>query len=98
MDILPPFIFPQGGKVCTAPSPLGEGWEGGNFVIRMTLNCEELLVPPRHEVTEIHQDWNINYRATFLLILSAIALNSSGENLSFLFLKLISSILSIGIR
>ena len=25
----PPFLFPPGGKGF-APSPLGEGWEGGN--------------------------------------------------------------------
>lgn len=37
-------------------------------------------------------------RITFLLILSAIALNSSGVNLSLGFLKFTSSIVSIGTR
>jgi hypothetical protein len=37
LRFLPPFIFPQGGKVGFAPSPLGEGWEEGNLVkVRLT--------------------------------------------------------------
>jgi len=31
--LLPPFIFPQGGKVSTTRSPLGEGWEEGSWNI-----------------------------------------------------------------
>jgi hypothetical protein len=32
IKVLPPFSFPQGGNVKQAPSPLGEGWEGGEDI------------------------------------------------------------------
>jgi len=31
----PPFIFPQGGNVKNAPSPVGEGWDGGQGIKRI---------------------------------------------------------------
>jgi hypothetical protein len=31
LKFIPPFCFPQGGnEKAGTPSPLGEGWEGGN--------------------------------------------------------------------
>jgi hypothetical protein len=50
----PPFLFPPRGKGFFAPSPMGEGWEGGRIIKNNSskgqnrnnsncyMNCEEL--------------------------------------------------------
>jgi hypothetical protein len=63
----PPFLFPPRGKGFFAPSPLGEGWEGGSLIKKITLkaqnrnsincymNCEEIhsrrALPPLGEMS-----------------------------------------------
>jgi hypothetical protein len=37
VDYYPLSNFPQGGKV-TAPSPVGEGWEGGRIIFKQNKN------------------------------------------------------------
>jgi hypothetical protein len=36
----PPFLFPPRGKGFFAPSPLGEGWEGGSLIKKITLKAQ----------------------------------------------------------
>jgi hypothetical protein len=36
----PPFLFPPRGKWFFAPSPLGEGWEGGSLIKKITLKAQ----------------------------------------------------------
>jgi hypothetical protein len=31
----PFLISPKGEKICSAPSPLGEGWDGGHLIIQI---------------------------------------------------------------
>jgi len=36
----PPFLFPPRGKGLFAPSPLGEGWEGGGIIKNISLKSQ----------------------------------------------------------
>ena len=45
---LPPFLFPPRGK--WSPSPLGEGWEGGNKYTYLTLDL--FLITDNHIILD----------------------------------------------